>query len=284
VQLVNFPRWQPLCSALASRFHWHIVYDCLDDQQAFADLYGHDLGQYETALIETSSAVVVSGRVLLNEMRERRPDTILIPNAADFDLFHNARGAGLLDGLARPVAGFFGAFADWVDFDWIDAAAMRFPTWSFVYIGRDSFAKATARERWKVVTRHSNVHVFPQATPRKLAQYLAEFDVCTMPFQDLPVTRSMNAVKLFEYLAAGKPVIAADLPETRPMREAGLIATYRSIEESLSLLEEAVAEGSDEEAVKARAAFASGNTWKHRVEALSDVLTRVSQTASAGNL
>ena len=272
MQLVHFPLWEPLCSVLAKRFEWKIVYDCLDDQQAFSDLFGHELGENEATLFATSSAVVVSGQTLLARLQQRRPDTILIPNAVDFDLFHEAQGAGLLSRLARPVAGFFGAFADWLDFEWIDAAAKRFPEWSFVYVGREGFAQASARQRWKDATSHSNVHVFPQATPRLLSQYLAEFDVCTMPFRDLPITRSMNAVKLFEYLAAGKPVVAPDLPETRPLREAGLIATYRTQEESFRLLEEA-ADGGFDEAAKTRVAFAKANTWRHRIDSLSSALS-----------
>jgi glycosyltransferase involved in cell wall biosynthesis len=202
----------------------------------------------------------------------------LIPNGADFELFRCAPPEGLLADLAQPVVGFFGAFADWLDFDWIDAAAERFAQWSFVYIGRENFARTATAARWKSATSRANVHVFPQMDQRTLAGYLAEFDVCIMPFRDLRVTRSMSAVKLFEYLAAGKPVVAADLQETRPLRNAGLIATYRSFEESCELLEEAVRTGMSPEKVRLRIAFAAQNTWEHRLEALSQVIGSVAQT------
>jgi GT2 family glycosyltransferase/glycosyltransferase involved in cell wall biosynthesis len=267
-QLVNFPRWEPLVAALAEKFGWPVAYDCLDDQQAFASLYGHDLAQFETTLLKTSAKVLASGHTLFDKTRALRADAAFIPNAADFALFSNAKSGGLLDGLPRPIAGFFGAFADWLDFDWIDAAARRFPAWSFVYIGREGFAKPSARERWKSVTDKPNVHVYPQATPEKLAQFLAQMDVCVMPFQDLPVTRSMNAVKLFEYLAAGKPVVAPELPETNPLR--ALIATYRFQEESFQRLEAAIQ--STPEAAKARQEFAAQNTWNHRLDALCAAL------------
>jgi glycosyltransferase involved in cell wall biosynthesis len=269
-QLVNFPRWEPLVTRLSDQFHWPVVYDCLDDQQAFAALYGHDLAQSETTLLKTSARVLVSGRTLWTKAREVRPDAVFIPNAADFELFGNAKPGGLLDHLPHPIVGFFGAFADWLDFDWIDAAARRFPSWSFVYIGREGFAKPAARQRWKSVTDKPNVHVYPQATPEKLAQYLAQMDVCIMPFQDLPVTRSMNAVKLFEYLAAGKPVVARGLPETKPLTE--LIGTYQTREESFRFLEEAVEAGSRTAAVQARQKFAAQNTWTHRLDDLCATL------------
>lgn len=36
-----------------------------------------------------------------------------------------------------------------------------------------------------------------------------------MPFLDAPATRTMNAVKIHQYLAAVKPVVSRDLPEVR---------------------------------------------------------------------
>ena len=272
VQLVNFPRWEPLVTRLRRRFQWPVVYDCLDNQQAFAELYGHDLGQSEKILLETSSKVLVSGRVLLEAMQAIRGDAILISNGTDFELFHQATPGGLLDDLPTPIAGFFGAFSDWLDFAWMEAAADRFPGWSFVYIGREGFAKATARERWKAFSSRPNVHVFPQAPLPKLAQYLAQMDVCIMPFQDVPVARSMNAVKIYEYLSAGKPVVAASLPETEHLSDLGLIATYKTHEESFHLLEQAARTGTAGEAVRARLEFAAKNTWAERLDELSAAL------------
>lgn len=270
-QLVNFPRWEPLVTLLRRRFGWPVVYDCLDDQQAFAELYGHHLGESEKILLEASSKVFVSGRVLRDAIAPTRPDAILIPNGVDFELFHRAQAAGLLDDLPRPIIGFFGAFADWLDLDWMEAAAVRFPGWSFVYIGREGFAAPTARERWKGLGHRENVHIFPQAAPEKLVQYLAPMDVCTMPFRDIPVARSMNAVKIYEYLAAGKPVVAPSLPETQPLADLGLIATYRTNGESFSLLEDAVRSP----AVPARFEFAARNTWSQRVEQLIAALAEI---------
>ena len=108
--------------------------------------------------------------------------------------------------------------------------------------------------------------------PEILAGYLADFDVCTMPFRDLPITRTMNAVKIYEYLAAGKPVVAPDLPETRPLADAGLIDVYADTPRSFELLEEAVANGAEPAKAQARQRFAAANTWQHRVRQFRDVL------------
>ncbi len=271
-QLVNFPRWEPLVTRLRRRYQWPMVYDCLDDQQAFAKLQGHDLGESEKTLLESSSKVLVSGQVLFQAVRPVREDAILIPNGTDFELFHRTEACGLLDHLPRPVIGFFGAFSEWLDLDWMDAAADHFPNWSFVYIGREGFTKPASVQHWKRFCIRPNVHVFPQVPLEKLAQYLAQMDVCTMPFLDIPVARSMNAVKIYEYLSAGKPVVAASLPETEPLKNLGLIATYTTIESSFQLLKEAVEGVASNETLAARFEFAARNTWAHRLDALCAAL------------
>jgi len=275
VQLVNFPKWWPLVERLASAFHWPIVYDCLDDQQAFGAMHRNNDAHFEPALIEAAAVVVTSGQELYERHRAQHARATLIPNAADYELFSRAVRTGLWSDLARPVVGFFGAFAEWLDRDWIAQAARRFPGWSFVYIGREGFTRAVSRREWLALGGIANIRVLGQVTPEVLADCLAEFDVCIMPFRDLPITRSMNAVKIYEYLAAGKPVVAPDLPETRPLADAGLIEVYGDAERSFELLEQAVGEGASVSKVETRQKFAAANTWVDRVEQLLGVLGSV---------
>ena len=248
VSIVNFPRWEPVVTDARKRFGWNIVYDCLDDQPAFADLFKTQLSNYEQRLIDTASVVTVSGFVLRDHLRRQR-DVVLLPNGADFELFSSHTPIHPLASLAKPVVGFFGSFADWLDTELIRAAALRFPDWSFVFIGWMTFSNADAAERWAQATNLPNVHVIPQVPPATLVTYLTDFDVCTMPFRDIPVTRAMNAVKLYEYLAAGKHVVTRDLPEIRRMvagdanipGAGDLIARYSNDQEFFAQLEAAVA-------------------------------------------
>jgi glycosyltransferase involved in cell wall biosynthesis len=271
-QLVNFPKWTPLVLRLRERFGWPIVYDCLDDQQAFGALHTGNVPELEPELIRESALLITSGRTLYDRHRPNHPNAILIENAADFELFANARPSGQFDRLPHPVIGFFGAFSEWLDLDWIAESARRFPEWSFVYIGREGFASVDARKAWQRAVSAPNIHVLGQVDLRTLAGYLAEFDVCTMPFRDLPITRSMNAVKIFEYLAAGKPVVAPDLPETNPLAGRGLISVYQSSEESFQLLREAAAAGPRDGLAQARRRFASENTWRMRRDDLTNAI------------
>ena len=269
VCLVNDPRWEPL----VSRLSWPLVYDCLDNQAAFAELWGSDPGDREQRLFDRARLVLFSGRVLRKE--HGRAGSVLLLNAADYDLFSSSQSRGFLAHLAKPVCGFFGTFSGWLDLDLIEEAARRFPSRSFVYIGSEGFPNEQSRDRWRRIGRLPNVAVLPRMDPATLAAHLAEFDVCTMPFLDLPVSRTMNAVKIYEYLAAGKPVISRDLPEMRPLAEQGLISVYRTKTEFFECLDQAVRDPGTPEEIGRRRAFAAANTWTHRVDELAAHLRKL---------
>ncbi len=275
-QLVNFPVWTPLAKSLRQHFGWPILYDCLDDQKAFGELFGHaGMTDYEGDITQACDFLVTSGNQLQGMKRRARNDAVLIPNAADYQCFRAVGSPsafkGLVSRLPRPVIGFFGAFADWLDLTWIAEAARRFPEWTFVYIGTATFAREDTKDHWIQATSARNIHVLPRADHPALAAHLAEFDLCIMPFQDLPITRSMHAVKIYEYLAAGKHIVVPALPEMLPFAEAGLLFAYQNHEESFRLLEQLAAEPPTPEQILARTSFAARNDWSERIDRLVDV-------------
>jgi hypothetical protein len=109
-----------------------------------------------------------------------------------------------------------------------------------------------------------------------------------MPFLDIPVTRPMNAVKLYEYLAAGKPVVSRDLPEVRRLTAndpdaQDLIALYSTPREFFARLEAAVASG-EPELVQRRKSFARRNNWGNRVDVLAREITRLSSAHDTSSI
>lgn len=275
VSLVNYPRWEPLALRAKRERGWKIIYDCLDDQRAFADLFQTKLQNHEERLIDAADLMTTSSSVLLERFQRRRPG-LLLQNACDYGLFSSAAPAGRMPNLPRPIIMFAGALADWLDMDLIQSAATHFPDWSFVYIGPMSFSDSRAEASWLRSTNLPNISVLPQVDPPTLASYVAECDVCIMPFLDIPITRTMNAVKLYEYLAAGKPVVTRDLPEVRHLCAQGaaeLIASYSSSREFMKKLQAAVNE--PPESGTRRREFARQHDWFGRVERLSSEILRL---------
>jgi glycosyltransferase involved in cell wall biosynthesis len=111
------------------------------------------------------------------------------------------------------------------------------------------------------------------AGPRKITElpnYLQYFDCVLIPFRKNTLTRSIYPLKINEYLAAGKPVIATHFSED--------IYTFRDVayvvdshEEFLSTIDKAIAEN-DETKKQARMKVAGENTWEARVARFWDII------------
>ena len=103
-----------------------------------------------------------------------------------------------------------------------------------------------------------------------MPRYAAGFDVCVLPWETAQSFTSYgSAIKVREYLATGKPVVIAPLPEYEPMADVLRIA--RSRDDFLRLVEEALDEH-DEDAARRRQAAVAGGTWDARAEWVSSLI------------
>jgi glycosyltransferase involved in cell wall biosynthesis len=122
-----------------------------------------------------------------------------------------------LKDIKHPVAGFVGGISDWVDVSLIAAAARQLPEVNFVLIG-PVLADVSC------FTGMDNVRLLGAKPYKNLPAYVRNFDVCLVPFKINKLTESVNPIKMFEYLAAGKPVISTPLPEVLAYRDVVTIA------------------------------------------------------------
>jgi glycosyltransferase involved in cell wall biosynthesis len=160
------------------------------------------------------------------------------------------------------VVGYAGAIADWFDFDLLEALARARPQYSFVVVGafeRQRHVSGPAVERLR---QFSNIHLLGHKPFAEVPSFLAGFDVCTIPFVVNRVTEATNPVKMYEYLAAGKPTVSTPLAEVSalgpPYAYIGATAS-----EFAGQIDRALAEDSPSKREQ-RAAFASSNSWTDR--------------------
>ncbi len=98
-----------------------------------------------------------------------------------------------------------------MDIDGLRRLAEDLPDWTLVVVG----TLVGHRDLLLPIASLPNVIVRdPEPRPCVLAMMRAS-DVCLVPHLDTPLTRAMSPLKIYEYLAAGAPVVATDLP---PMR------------------------------------------------------------------
>jgi glycosyltransferase involved in cell wall biosynthesis len=251
-----------------------VVYDCLDAVAAFRPDQP-EVEAAEAALAGRADLVLATTRELEARMRRHNASTVMVANACDFEHFAReivpAEIPADLGALPRPIVGYVGEVADWLDTDLVNGLAARHPGWSIVLIG-----PATAEARRALTA--PNLHLLGRRPYADLPRYLAGFDCCLIPFRACPLTAAVSPVKLYEYLAAGRPVVSTPLPSVLPFAGEVLVAAGRRF---LELVEEAVAGAGDTAAVEARRRRVRTHTWDHRVDRILEAL-REAEDARGG--
>ena len=94
-------------------------------------------------------------------------------------------------------------------------------------------------------------------------------DVLVMPYIDVPVTRAMQPLKLKEYLATGRPVVARDLPATRPWADACDVVS--SEQGMMAAVKRRLTEGTSADQLAARERLRE-HTYRQKAQQLWTVL------------
>src|SRR5262245_17713293 len=195
-----------------------LVYHCVDE---FSEFNGTDKAAIlalEQRLMAKSDCVIVSSDLLLRNKTHHNSNTFLVTHGVDVPHFRRACHPDTtipadIAGVPKPVIGFFGLIADWVDLDLIRFLADSRPQWSFVLIGKVTTSI-------KPIQDAPNVHLLGQKPYSSLPAYAKAFDIALLPFVINELTLAANPLKLREYLAAGLPVISSAIPEAEKLKYA----------------------------------------------------------------
>ncbi|HEB52320.1 MAG TPA: methyltransferase domain-containing protein, partial [bacterium] len=253
--LVEHAFWADLADVLPNV---DVVYDCMDHHEGFGGVAA-SLIEREQRLVAEADLVLTSSSWLEREVGSRARANVTIRNAGDFEHFARRPERVFADAQGRRVIGYFGAIAEWFDVELVAAVASANPDCLLLLIGADTVG-AGARLRGL-----SNVQLLGERPYEELPHYLHGFDVCLLPFRVMPLTLATNPVKVYEYFAAGKPVVGTDLPEMAQFGD--LARTGRDHDGFVAAVSAALADG-DEQRRRDRIAFAKANTWKRRADAL----------------
>jgi glycosyltransferase involved in cell wall biosynthesis len=251
------------------------VYDCVDD---YAEQVGEDrrkralVSSYDGIAASRSRLVFTTAKRLAERHRSNNAKTHLVGNVGDFAHFAPAADRSIADeevaSLRRPTIGFAGNFlARKVDFALVEAVASRRPDWTVLLIGpaRDDTKASLDR----LVTLKNVRWLGPRAYG-DLPRFIAAFDVAMIPYLRNQYTRSCFPLKTFEYLAAGKPVVASGLPELDGMKPHVVLAEDE--EAFITAIETALTQRSQSD-VADRQELAARNTWETRTRRLLALVT-----------
>jgi glycosyltransferase involved in cell wall biosynthesis len=208
IAVTTLPLLSDMISVLPVR-RW--VYYCVDDFGEWPGLAQTALRRMEERLIRNADSLIAVSETLQDKLARWGRKSLLLTHGIEPD-FWKSSGSGeaspALQGLKQPLVVFWGVIDRRMDVSFVQQLSTEMKDGTIVLVGPESQPDPALYAVPRVV------HV-PALPYDHLPQLAAAAAVLIMPYADLPVTRAMQPLKLKEYLATNRPVVARDLPANR---------------------------------------------------------------------
>ncbi len=245
------------------------VFDAVDNWTEHAS-YAHfkERLKQNYTLIKNTADVIFTVADDLQKLFDNQPNVFWIPNGVD--LAHYQTPQVLLNrdiaDLPKPIIGYIGVVQDRVDIDLITFLASKNPTKSFAIVGpvwHDTDMQA--------LQALPNIHLLGYKSYAEAPMYIQQFDVGLIPHKASAFVTSTNPMKLYEYLACGKPVLATASSGVDALKEYVYIADTQ--EDANRKLFVALQEDT-EELHRARAKAVEDYSWVTSARQMLDIIDK----------
>lgn len=239
------------------------VYYCVDDFTLWPGVNEALVKEMECRLLERIDLLICSSSELAAIKTRVGLVTEILPHGVDYTHFSRCTiGPQIkihhLESLQHPVIGYFGLLGEWVDISILEALLLHHPEWSLVLMG--NVVADTCRLKY-----FPNVYFTGPVPYEQLPDHVAYLDVLILPYCTGGRGITITPLKLREYIATGKPVVATAIPEC--LKFDSIIHIAETVDEFVALVEIALQESSGS-AIN-RQASVRNDSWLQRAELLS---------------
>ncbi|MBL3613208.1 glycosyltransferase, partial [Bacillus sp. RHFS18] len=216
---------------LADLFPWdEVIYDCSDLWAApisgrsgvLSNVRRNIIKQAEMRIIQRADSITCTSDCLHQEVGKKLENphqkVFTIENGVEYDLFSRENkqpDEDILRGRNGTVLGFIGGIKPKLDFALMAETADVRPDWTILLVGPNT---AQDDPDFKSLLKRPNVIWTGPAAPNEVPSYMQLVDIGIMPYKNSPYNDAVFPLKLFEFLAAGKPVVGCNLSSTSKIK------------------------------------------------------------------
>jgi teichuronic acid biosynthesis glycosyltransferase TuaH len=234
---VTFYAWDDWASGLPLRRWW----------PAYEEAYAR--------VSQSGRGVVAVSQAIVDRIRPTGPSAVVPNGVAPAEWRSPPAPPAWFAALPSPRILYAGVVDDRLDVSAVREVAARFPRGSVILLG--PVGDRTAVDPLRHIP---NVRIEPPVGRVEVASLVHAADVCVMPHRRLRITAAMSPLKLYEYLAGGRPVAATDLPPVQAVHPS--VVRVREGDSFADGVAEALARGPLAEGE--RLAFIDANSWQRR--------------------
>jgi teichuronic acid biosynthesis glycosyltransferase TuaH len=145
-------------------------------------------------------------------------ETTFVPNGVSVELFRDAAPMAMSD-VARPIVGYAGKLGQRIDVELVRRLADVLVEGTLVLAGQ-----VLNRDWMRAALAHPRIRWVGDLHYSRLPGFLAACDVCIVPHRVGAGENHGDATKLYEYLAAGKPVVTTAIGGVDRFRDRVIVA------------------------------------------------------------
>jgi UDP-galactopyranose mutase len=258
------------------------VYHIVDEYQGYTGVTSDDrdrLATHEADVLDRVDLAVVASPELANAKGGPGRDIVVLENGVNPEEYSAARRnpdyPADIGQVPSPRIGYSGLIGKRLNFKLITALAEQRKDYSIVLVGRVDTRECS--EEIAHLKSLPNVYFLGEKNANDVAAYINCLDVGLLPYAVNLETENISPIKMYEYWAAGKPVVGTSIPATR--RNSAAVAIANSTQEFIAEVEKAVG-ARDKSAQKLLIRLASKNSWQSRVDSISaEIQARLQSTA-----
>ena len=261
VLIIDDPRFAGLEQMLKPRTTFYRATDFYAEMKKDPTLI-----EAERRLLARCTAVVSTSEPVLQHALALKPGlpSLLLENGVDFDLFSTrAPEPAIVKDIPHPRVAYMGALDFRFDHDMVGRLARRFPAVQFVLVG-----EGLARARI-VALKAPNIHLLGPRPYDEMPGFLQSSDIGLLPLTDNVANSGRSPMKLYEYGAAGLPVLARRTLELARRREK-FVELFSNEEEAARALEQMLKRPADRAAI---ARYCESQAWKKKTSTLLEFIS-----------
>jgi len=243
------------------------VFDAVDnwaEHPSYQKIKNKILDNYQKIAKDVDLIFTVSEEV--QKVFSERQKIIWVPNGVDFSHYqkkYNLINRDIGD-LKKPILGYHGIIQDKLDLELLKNISKNFNDLSIALIGPVWYKNIT-----KDLKDCQNIYLLGPKPYSELPMYIQKFDVAIIPHRVDKFLISTNPMKLYEYLACGKPVVTNYQKELEDFVPYIYLANNQ--EEFIDYVRKALQEDPRENLEK-RQEIVKEQTWKKKVSIILDYI------------
>lgn len=239
---------------------YKLVYDCSENYAALWQNISDKINTWDNELTKRAAVVFVQTNTMVTVKKKHNNNTHLLENACDYNKYIESSDMPIkMAHISRPIIGYSGSINNRINFEIVKQLALKKPSWSFVFIGPYDM----------IPIKEPNTYFLGEMPYDQLVACVKHFDVCIMPHVIEGVAQSQSPLKLFDYLASGRPIVTTEIQGIKGYEN--MVYIVNDVKSFISAIEDALVNDNDNRRNERRKT-AEICSWENRVVEMLNIL------------